>query len=151
MRLSQDPVNGAEPLRWGSSPRKQWLPFQAERSDLSLSLEDTFYRRIEVFRDQWVVNICAKVKKWLIRSPKNGSVGTRDDNRFWSCHHLLFLMLTVCLELSGCWLISSTRRWASQVVQWQRICLPTQETQETWVQSELGRSPGKGNSNTLHG
>ena len=28
--------------------------------------------------------------------------------------------------------------WASQVAQWQRIYLPMEETQETWVQS-LGR------------
>ena len=126
MRLCHDPVKGAEPLRWGSSPREQRLPFQSEGSAPSLPLEDTFYKGMQVFRDQWVVNICAKVKKWLIRSPKNGSVGARDDNRFWSRHHLLFLMPTVYLKLSGCLLISSTRRWASRVVEWHRVCLPTQ-------------------------
>ena len=121
MRLCHDPVKGAEPLRWGSSPREQRLPFQAEGSAPSLSLEDTFYKRIQVFCDQGVVNSCAKVKMWLIRSPKNGSVGARDDNRFWSRHHLLFLMPTVYLKPNGCSLISSTRRWASQVVHWQRM------------------------------
>ena len=33
----------------------------------------------------------------------------------------------------------------SQVTQWQRICLPMQETQEMWLQiSGWGRSPGEG-------
>ena len=116
MRLCHDLVKGAERLRWGSSTREQQLPFQAEGSAPSLYLEDTFYKRIELFCDQWVVNICGKVKQWLIRSPKNGSMGARDDNRFWSRRHLLFLMPTVYLELSGCLLIiqgGGLLRWYS--------------------------------------
>ena len=39
---------------------------------------------------------------------------------------------------------------ASQVAQWSRICLPIQETQETWLQSLGGKDPlGRGHGNPL--
>ena len=39
--------------------------------------------------------------------------------------------------------------WASQVVQWYRICLPIQETQRCRFNPGSGRYPGVGNGNLL--
>lgn len=73
-------------------------------------------------------------------------MGARDDNRLGLGHHLLFLMPTVYLELSGCLLI--IQRGGLQVVQWQNLPT-THEIQEDG--SNLSWEDPERNSNPPHG
>lgn len=135
-----------EALPWPSERCRQqrWLEhkgtaaaFPRQNSQLPACLEDTFYKRIELFCDQWVVNICGKVKQWLIRSPRMGQWVPEMTTDSESSS---FTFLDADSVFGTEWVFTDHTRGG--LLRWYsgRESACQHEIQETWVQSELGRS-----------